>query len=1352
MSKTFVLTALLAAIFSGAGAGTTLPEQNTNAVAPTAKADNSERMYLVSFTEPALLESNPNALNAGVQAKAAQTALAKAQGTQTTHLQAASKALGLTLEPLARYLWTNNGVALRLTPKAALALAAQPGISDVTQEFVRTLQTDTGPAFVGAQMLWQDSAGRPGNRGAGVVVGIIDSGINSEHPSFAAVASDGYVHQNRRGQRFGLCATTQSARCNDKLIGLWDFTAEGAKDGTDLDGHGTHVAATAVGNPFAGRILAPTIELAVPVSGVAPRANLIAYKACIKSASGPTTCPGSALLLAIDQAAMDRVQVVNYSIGGEAREPFAALAGATDLRAMFNARAAGVVFSVAAGNEGPVPGSISSPANAPWVLGVANIRHRALLNTLSNLSASTTAPKVAFDGAGVTGSLANRAIVLAEAFGNARCSQGTASDFPPTGESNPFAPGTFSGQIVVCERGVQARLAKSFNVRAAGAGGMILVNTAAEAESIFADSHFVPSVHLGFTDGELLRTWLRASTGARGSISGLALVQDPNVSDVLNNSSSRGSALDSYLKPDLAAPGTDVFAADLSSGIQSLTGTSMAAPHVAGSIALLRGLHPSWGVDEVESAIRTSALSNTVREAGSAKPVAPERAGAGRLQAQRADLARLYFPLTNADIRAAEANQSSLNLPSLINPRCKSRCTFSRTVIGSADLVGRPSYSATLSNATPGLIVTMRPVGFSLGAGETQVLNFDVDVSLPLMAGQRLWGTLELTAPGVSSVALPVAVNAFPGVVAEELSFSAAAERGQINTSISGLIALPRPAATLSGFVKSTREALSLAADTTASDPFDNANAFRSVRFGVGGGELFATASAARDIDLYLGIDSDGDGKASSGETLCRQSGAASSERCRVSVSNAGSYWVLVHNPNNLLTDATLEYAAIPAAKSPSDSVVFVPGMVSADASMPLAFSYDLGASLAGEQYLALLALRADHRASAPMATTIIRLTRVSGPELPLALLPDTATSVALAAGEARSKIAFSVPMGSTNVTISGAAIGTLGAEIVRAPGDEAMLVGAAAGASALVQGAFVDSSSRLSAALPPGRYYLNLRNTGAGAASAIVTLRIVGANLTPLEPEFYHNPKRPGQGILLTRARNDAQFIFYTYDQLGQPTWYWFFADGYFASNPGTFTGPLLRYTWDGGTSNPPVPAGIATVTRTATSEFSFAFALNGLHGSEPMQLLARSGCATGAGIAANTDYTGAWYQPTRPGWGASIFATSVIEFVNFFNYDGLGQPRWTLGSVNNPSALGSGPGPITLFQHSGYCPTCAFVDSPKREVGSYRLKLDRTAALGTELSASVSMQVNFLAPLSGSFIQTGEFALLTGKKTCLP
>lgn len=1329
---------------------------------------NAARTYIVSFTEPAILEVNANALKAGVQAKSASAA--KASSVQNLHLDAAAQALKMALNPSVRLIWTNNAVALTLTPKGAAALATQPGIASVEVESMRYLQTDTSPAFIGAQALWAASAGLSGNRGAGVVVGIIDSGINTSHPSFAATASDGYQHTNPRGVRFGLCNTTAAARCSNKLIGLYDFTDEGTKDSSDLDGHGTHVASTAIGNPFAGSITAPTITLPVLISGVAPRSNVIAYKACKKSTTGQTTCPNSALLAAIEQAATDGVQVVNYSIGGGTRDPFSDLNLATDTRAMFNARAAGVVFSVSAGNDGPAPGTVLSPANAPWVVAVANISHdRVLLNTLNGLSGSIPAPKLVFEGEGISAGLSDRPIVLGESFGNRFCSQGTNSDSPPTGASNPFAAGTFNGQIVVCQRGIQARVAKSFNVRAAGAGGMILINTVLEGENVVADAHYLPTVHLGQTDGALLRTWLLSSSNARGSISGTVSERRSNAGDVLNSSSSRGPVSAGIMKPDIAAPGTDILAADLATGIQSLTGTSMAAPHVAGAMALLRALHPNWGVDEIESAVRTSALPGVIREAGSTTAASIAQTGGGRLQANIADQIRLYLPLSNAELRLGAANPSALNLPSMLSNNCKSRCTFTRTVKASADMQGRSTWSSSLILATPGLSVSMRPAQFSIGAGESQTLNFDVDVSNPLFAGRELSGTVELAAPATASLAklrLPLSVRADPGNVPDELSFNVNSERGQLQTQFSGLIALPRPSGQLSEFTKVTAETPALVGDTTPNDPFDTAGGgttLRLVAINAAGGQFWASTASAqgRDLDLYLGRDANNDGLASISEMLCRKDSSASQESCRIDVALPGNYWLVVQNGSSSTVSSavSLEYAAIAAPLSPNASqtsaranLVALPGKTLLDAAFPVALAYDIGGSLPGEAYVATLALRADAQAVTPLNKTLVRLNRIAAAETPLVLLHERIETISVEAGAVRSKIGFSVPSGASSISISGSSTGAINAEIVRAAANESMLEGAPANAQVLSAASFNGAANiTLSgAALLPGRYYLRLSNVGQTGVSTSLKLNVPSTSAPSLAPELYYNPARSGHGLIVTRTGADAQFIWYTYDHTGQPTWYLFLPTGYYGNNPGAFTGTLLRSTWDGSKGSGGQVAGYASITRTRTNEFVFDFNLLGQSGSEPMQFLGASGCISGNNVSTPTDFTGLWYQPSTAGWGASVHIAPGLEFVPFFIYDDLGQPRWVLGTNSAPSLANSAPVTNPLSQLFGFCPTCSYTGTTQRAAGSYSLKMDAVPRLTAEITGSVTLNAVLQAPLVGNFNQNGDFALLTGKKSC--
>ena len=99
--------------------------------------------------------------------------------------------------------------------------------------------------------------------------------------------------------------------CNDKLIGVWGYTAS---DGSprDSDGHGSHTASTVAGNFVDEAVVeTPTDTFTAAISGVAPHANIIMYDGCVDDGG----CPGASLAAARDQALLDGVDAINYSIG-----------------------------------------------------------------------------------------------------------------------------------------------------------------------------------------------------------------------------------------------------------------------------------------------------------------------------------------------------------------------------------------------------------------------------------------------------------------------------------------------------------------------------------------------------------------------------------------------------------------------------------------------------------------------------------------------------------------------------------------------------------------------------------------------------------------------------------------------------------------------------------------------------------------------------------------------------------------------------------------------------------------------------------------------------------------------------
>ena len=216
-----------------------------------------------------------------------------------------ANAFGHPVEAVYQYKNVLNAVAVRLEHAEALQAFNLPGVLTVYPDLIRQLETDIGPTLIGAPSIWEgETLDGSSTYGEGIIIGVIDSGINHAHPSFADVGNDGYDHTNPNGagNYVGVCDTDPlyADFCNDKLIGGYDFTSSGGPE--DEDGHGSHTASTSAGNFVEVEIddLAGG-TFTVQISGVAPHANLIAYRVC-DDAGG---CWTSATVAAVDQAIDD---------------------------------------------------------------------------------------------------------------------------------------------------------------------------------------------------------------------------------------------------------------------------------------------------------------------------------------------------------------------------------------------------------------------------------------------------------------------------------------------------------------------------------------------------------------------------------------------------------------------------------------------------------------------------------------------------------------------------------------------------------------------------------------------------------------------------------------------------------------------------------------------------------------------------------------------------------------------------------------------------------------------------------------------------------------------------------------
>jgi subtilisin family serine protease len=923
--------------------------------------------------------TNPSA--AGTDRLAMKTSAAEAylgylDMQQTEALNAISATIGRSPSIVFDYKVTLNGFTLELSPREAAKVARQDGVKVVYRDYMQQLETDAGPAWIGAPGIWDGSATMDGvgTKGEGVVVGILDTGINMGNPSFAATGGDGYTHTNPRGKYYGVCDPASDVydpafTCNDKLIGAWDFSdGDEETDGPeDNDGHGSHTASTTAGNVIDPAVMvAPTYTYTATISGVAPHANIIAYDVCV-----PVGCSSAAIAAAIEQATTDQVDVINYSIGGGAFDPW----GDADALAYLAAAEAGVTVATSAGNAGPAPGTVGSPADAPWIMSVgASTHNRKMANSLTNMTGGDTAPPADIDGKSITGGYGPAKIVYAGDYGDALC-------------QDPFDAGTFSGEIVVCDRGIVARVAKGANVLAGGAGGYILANDEANDASLNADPHALPAVHITYADGQVLKDWLASGADHMGTIAGTTINIDDANGDIMAAFSSRGpnvSALD-IIKPDITGPGVDIFAAfKTPEQFWFESGTSMSSPHLAGSAALVKAVHPDWTPMEIKSAIMlTSKTENVFKEDG-VTPSDPFDRGAGRVDLGKAALAGFVLNESADDFLAADpffgGDPTALNLASLGDGNCIDACSWTRVLTSTQDA----DVSWTVSITAPaGILVTVDPMNFTLAAGGMQTVTITADVS---GADLDTWnfGQIDFTPDSEATVSahMPLAVYASVGQVPDT---TIETRRNQGAYTIENVVttAIDDLDATLYSAAPEISQE-EIAPDPTNDDPYDldSGGVIYTLRTIKDTTKLFGVTtsdSTAPDLDLFVGLDTNGNGKPDPDEELCSSTTGTANELCQLTAPmDAGEYWILVQNWDGSDADLDVFTLSISIIDESDTGPMTVTGPASTEGGVPfdLTVAWNVPDMSAGDTLFGLLELgdKANQAINIASSVTLKRL------------------------------------------------------------------------------------------------------------------------------------------------------------------------------------------------------------------------------------------------------------------------------------------------------------------------------------------------------------------------------------------
>ncbi|KRE71355.1 S8 family serine peptidase [Paenibacillus sp. Soil750] len=480
-------------------------------------------------------------------------------------------------------IWKDNVV--KLDPKEAALSSAQ--IEALTKQ-----QTDENRIPLDGIDVLHDK----GIKGTGIKVGVLDTGIDYNHPDLKD------VYKGYKAQR-----NVDPKSIDPTTVKGWDFIDNDAdpmettyKDweeagkpegATYFTSHGTHVSGTIAGQG--------SNNVGSPALGVAPEVDLYAYRVLGPYGSGAE----SGIIAAIDKSIKDGMQVINLSLGATYNDPLA-----PESTAINNATLSGVVCLVAAGNSGPNERTVTVPGVTALGITVGASNFSMSIPTVSATVYSTVAtqlPDMKLLAKNFTDNLED---LTGQAF---------PIEFAGLGMTNDFEGKDFTGKVALIQRGENALDEKVVNARAAGAEAVLMFNNVEGEIPHYTGQgpKFIPSFRLTKAEGEFLLGLDSLPTITFGHVSSLE-----TEGNQLADFSGRGPVNTNYdIKPDVIGPGVAVYSSypeyinspedgiDYSSAYARISGTSMATPHMAGIAALILQKNPTYTPFDVKAALMNTA-------------------------------------------------------------------------------------------------------------------------------------------------------------------------------------------------------------------------------------------------------------------------------------------------------------------------------------------------------------------------------------------------------------------------------------------------------------------------------------------------------------------------------------------------------------------------------------------------------------------------------------------------------------------------------------------------------------------------------------------------------------------------
>jgi subtilisin family serine protease len=546
--------------------------------AMVAPGDNG---FIIRLTSPSVAEQK-------VRGKSAKKAKKNLQAEQNDLLSEV-----MALDPNARILAQTqlvlNAVFVEVNPSILSELARHPGVLRIAPVANYELDLSTTVPYIGASAVQAE-----GFDGSGVSVAVLDSGIDYNHAALggSGIVAD-YDNNDPNIIEDGTFPTAKVVDGYDFVGSAWPIGAR-APDPDPLDdgpasGHGSHV----------GHIIGG-------VGGVAPGADLYAVKVCSSVAN---TCNGIALIQGMEFAVdpdgdgdpSDHVDIINMSLGSDYGQPFD-----DDLtQAVNNATSAGVLTVASAGNGGNKPYIAGTPSTAATALSVAQTHVPLAALQLIDVDGEGYPSVFLPWSAPLAGVIGPSPVEYGGNLGSPLgCSTGGDPDDTAPG-TEPFAPGSLTGLIVLVDRGACNFSIKIFNIQRGGGEAGIIGLVAPGAPFAGAIGAGGPFTIPGYMISQAASSAIKAQIGGPGIGTIDPDLQLPLVGQMVG-SSSRGPQNESttLIKPEIGAPGASVSAiAGTGTGEGPFGGTSGAAPMVAGSAALLLQASPHLGPLEAKATL-----------------------------------------------------------------------------------------------------------------------------------------------------------------------------------------------------------------------------------------------------------------------------------------------------------------------------------------------------------------------------------------------------------------------------------------------------------------------------------------------------------------------------------------------------------------------------------------------------------------------------------------------------------------------------------------------------------------------------------------------------------------------------